>query len=113
MLSSAVPLAETILLRTGWKVLSDDPLTVEPKKLTVRKWASGRMPPLVVQQGASTMTSAEDLAALDRVLVTVWLQPCVVSESLRVKLMSPVDVTDPVKWSPGRTVLLKLTGSAG
>ena len=27
--------------------------------------------------------------------------------------LTTADVTDPVKWSPGRTVLLKLTGSAG
>ena len=40
--------------------------------LTVLKSASGRMPPLAVQHGASTMTSAEDRGAFARVPVWVW-----------------------------------------
>jgi hypothetical protein len=37
-----------------------DPLAVEPLKLIVPKSVSGKMPPLFVQHGASTMASAED-----------------------------------------------------
>ena len=55
------------------------PLAREPVMLTVLKSASGRMPPLEVQHGASTMTSAEDRGAFARVPVVVWLQPWVVS----------------------------------
>src|SRR5947209_19394895 len=51
------------------------PLAREPVMLTVLKSASGRMPPLAVQHGASTMTSAEDRGAFARVPVWVWLQP--------------------------------------
>ena len=40
-----------------------DPLAVEFVMLTVRKSVSGRMPPLAVQHGASTMTSADESAA--------------------------------------------------
>ena len=39
------------------------------------------IPPPSAQQGASAMTSAEDRAAPDRALVTVWLQPSVLWES--------------------------------
>jgi hypothetical protein len=38
------------------------PLAIEPVIFTVPKLASGKMPPLNVQHGASTMTSAEDRA---------------------------------------------------
>jgi hypothetical protein len=40
-----------------------------PVNLTVPKLVSGKMPPRAVQQGASAMTSAEDLAAVTRVCV--------------------------------------------
>ena len=55
-------------------------------KVTGLKCARGRMPPLgvLVQHGASAITSAEELAAPERVLVTVWLQPWVVSLSFSV-----------------------------
>ena len=58
MLSSCLPLAETMLIPTGLKLLRVLPLAVDPVKLTLPKSASGRMPPLLVQQGASVMTSA-------------------------------------------------------
>ena len=48
-----------------------DPLAIEPLMFTVPKSASGKMPPLRVQHGASTMTSAEDRAAPARVPVVV------------------------------------------
>ena len=54
------------------------------------KLASGKMPPLAVQHGASTMTSAEDRAAPARVPVVVWLQPWVVSWMNRLKWLLPV-----------------------
>ena len=61
-----------------------DPLAVEPVKLAVPKSASGKMPPLDVQHGASTMTSAEDRDGVwPRLAVVVWLQPCVVSAMCR------------------------------
>ena len=45
--------------------------------------------------------------------MTVLDQPCVASEIFRVKLPDPLVVTDAVILSPGRTVLLKLTGYFG
>ena len=47
------------------------PLAKEPVMFTVLKSASGKMPPLAVQHGASTMTSAEDRGALASVPVVV------------------------------------------
>jgi hypothetical protein len=90
MLSSWTPFAEPMSIPTGLKLPIGDPSTVAPVKLTLVKSASGRIPPLSVQQGTSAMTSAEDRAAPDRVLVTVWLQSSVVSESLSVKLLPSV-----------------------
>jgi short-subunit dehydrogenase len=69
---------------------SAPPLAVEPLMFTVPKFASGRMPPPEVQHGASTMTSAEERGAPDRVPVVVWLQPCVVSWMNRLKWLLPV-----------------------
>lgn len=89
-LSSGSPLAGTMLMAVGLKLPIADPLAVTPVKFTVPKSASGRMPPLLVQQGASAITSAEDLGAPESVFVTVWLQPSVVSASVRVKLLLPV-----------------------
>ena len=63
---------------------------MEPVTCTVPKLASGRMPPLAVQHGASTMTSAEDRGAPARVPVVVWLQPWVVSWMNRLKWLLPV-----------------------
>src|SRR5579875_643534 len=102
-----------MFMLTGLSLPIADPLTVAPVKFTVPKSASGRMPPLLVQQGASAMTSAEERAAPEAVAVTVWLQPWVVSASVSVKLSPLFQVTEPVKWSPGLTVLLKFTGYAG
>ena len=65
-------------------------LAREPVTCTVPKLASGRMPPLAVQHGASTMTSAEDRGAPARVPVVVWLQPWVESWMNRLKWLLPV-----------------------
>src|SRR5436305_15169250 len=89
------------------------PLASEPVMLTVPKLASGRMPPLAVQHGASTITSAEDRGAFARVPVWVWLQPWVVSEMTRLEWLLPVSVTEALKWSPGRSGLEYETGAAG
>ena len=48
-----------------------DPLAVEPVKLIVPKFVSGKMPPPAVQHGASAMTSAEERGAPDRLFVVV------------------------------------------
>jgi len=51
-----------------------EPLAVEPVKLIVPKSVSGKIPPLAVQHGASTMTSAEDRAGVEvRLASVVWL----------------------------------------
>ena len=76
-------MGETDVLRmvisSGLNVAMLWPFAVAWLKPTVPKLASGRMPPLPVQQGASAMTSAEDSAAPARVALTVWVQPLVVS----------------------------------
>src|ERR1039457_7086033 len=100
MESLGVPLLLIMMIWVGLKL----------PKVTGLKCARGRMPPLAVQQGASAMTSAEEFAAPLRDALTMWLQPRVVSASTRVYLLPPLKVTEPVKWSPGRTVSLKLTG---
>jgi hypothetical protein len=56
---------------------------------TVPKSVSGTMPPLLVQHGASTMTSAEERAAPRTVTVVVWLQLWVVSAMYRLNLLLP------------------------
>ena len=53
------------------------------------KSANGRMPPLLVQQGASMMTSAEERAAPDTVWVVLVLQPRVVSASVSLNSLLP------------------------
>ena len=68
----------------GRRLMIADPFAVALVNVTGLKWASGRMPPLAVQHGASAMTSAEELAAPDRLAWTVWLQPRVVSDSTSV-----------------------------
>ena len=57
------PLPSTMTILVGPKVPIADPFALALLKLTVPKLASGRMPPLAVQQGASAMTSAEEFAA--------------------------------------------------
>ena len=44
MLSSCTPLADTMVIPTGLKLPSGDPLAVAPVNFTVPKSANGRMP---------------------------------------------------------------------
>src|SRR5262249_44831327 len=73
------PLPSTMTILVGPKFPIADPFA-----LAVPKLARGRMPPLAVQQGAWAMTSAEEFAAPLSDVLTVWLQPCVVSDSTSV-----------------------------
>jgi hypothetical protein len=56
-----------IMISVGLKLPMAEPLAAELVKFAVPKLASGRIPPEPVQQGASTMTSADDRLAEDRV----------------------------------------------
>ncbi len=82
--SFAWPELFTMMICVGLKLPIADPFAVALVNVTGLKWASGRMPPLAAQHGASAMTSAEELAAPDRLAWTVWLQPRVVSDSTSV-----------------------------
>src|SRR5690242_18165583 len=106
-------LPDFIMISVGLKLPMAEPLAAELVKFAVPKLASGRIPPEPVQQGASTMTSADDRLAEDSVLFSVWLQPRVVSEMVRVNLPPPSKVTEAVKLSPGLTGLLKVCEGPG
>ena len=73
-----------MMICVGLKLPIADPFTVALVKVTGLKCASGRMPPLAVQHGASAMTSADELAAPLSEALMVWLQPWVVSLSTSV-----------------------------
>src|ERR1019366_3944049 len=87
MESLGVPLLLIMMIWVGLKLPIAEPLTAALLKGTGLKWAKGRMPPLVVQQGASAMTSAEEFAAPLSEAVTVWLQPCVLLGSFSVYVL--------------------------
>src|SRR4051794_38827080 len=87
------------------------PFTVEPEKPTLPKFASGRTP--LRLDGASAITSADASAALCSFEFCTFVHPCVLSEIVSVKLPLPSVVTDAVRWSPGLTVPLRLTGYFG
>jgi hypothetical protein len=57
------PLLSIMSICTGLWLPIAEPFAVALLKFTVPKLASGRIPPLAVQQGASAMTSAEEFAA--------------------------------------------------
>ena len=69
--------------------MGNEPLSEQAVKVALPKSASGSTPPPAVQHGASTMTSAEERAAPDRLAVVVWLQPWVVSAMNRLNLLLP------------------------
>jgi hypothetical protein len=91
--------------------VSSAPFARAPEKLAVPKFASGRTPPLL--DGASAMTSADASLADFSLAVVVLVHPWVLSEIVSVNEPLPFVVTDADMWSPGRTVLLKLTGNFG
>ncbi len=97
--------AATIVMEVGLDAASVPPLTVEVVNVTVPKFASGSTP--VEEDGASAMTSAEERASEELVLVTVWLQPRVVSARYRVKTPAEVAETLETIVSPAVMVLLK------
>ena len=76
-------------ISTGDRSPIGEPSTTESDRCTVPKSASGRMPPLLVQHGASMMTSAEDRSAPDTVCVVLVLQPRVTSASVSLNWLLP------------------------
>jgi hypothetical protein len=95
----------------GVVLVSRAPLALAPLKLTVPKSASGRTPLLL--EGASAITSADASFADFSLAVVVFVHPWVLSEIVSVNEPLPLVVTDADRRSPGRTVLLKLTGYFG
>jgi hypothetical protein len=95
----------------GVVLVSRAPLALAPLKLTVPKLARGRTPLLL--DGASAITSADASLADFSLAVVVFVHPWVLSEIVSVNEPLLVVVTDADMWSPGRTVLLKLTGYFG
>src|SRR4051812_34072864 len=95
----------------GVEPVSGAPFAFAPLKPTVPKFASGRTPPLL--DGASAITSADASDARFSLAVVVFVHPWVLSEIVSVNEPLPFVVTDADMWSPGRTVLLKLTGNFG
>src|SRR3954465_9480257 len=91
--------------------VSSAPFARAPEKLAVPKFASGRTPPLL--DGASAMTSADASLADFSLAGAAPAHPWVLSETVGGKEPLPFVVTDADMWSPGRTVLLKLTGNFG
>src|ERR1700722_1099203 len=71
--SSSRPALSAMMISVGLKFPMAEPFTVALVKVIGLKWASGRMPPLAVQHGASAMTSAEEFAAPESDLGAVWL----------------------------------------
>src|SRR3954454_24379832 len=95
----------------GVLLVSRLPFALAPLKLTVPKFASGRTPPLLA--GASAITSADASLADFSLAVVVLVHPGVLSEIVSVNEPLPFVVTDADRWSPGRTVPLRLTGNFG
>lgn len=65
MESFAWPLPLTMMILTGLKLPIDEPFAFTLLNVVLLKCASGSGPPLEVQQGASTIASAELFAAPD------------------------------------------------
>src|SRR5438105_15709953 len=95
----------------GVELVSVAPLALALLKPTVPKFASGRTPPLL--DGASAITSADASFADFSLALVVFVHPWVLSVILSVKRPDPSVVTDADRWSPGRTVPLRLTGNFG
>ncbi len=70
-----------MMISVGLSVLRLFPFAVAPVKVIGLKWASGSTP--VLEEGASAMTSADELASLPDAWI-VWVQPLVVSLRTRV-----------------------------
>ena len=97
--------------RCGVLLVSKAPFAFAPLKLTVPKFASGRTPPLL--DGASAITSADASFADFSLAFVVFVHPWVLSVIVSVNVPLPLVVTDADRWSPGRTVPLRLTGNFG
>jgi hypothetical protein len=59
------------MISVGLELPMAEPFAAELVKFAVQKLASGRIPPELVQQGASTMTSADERLAEDSALFSV------------------------------------------
>ena len=71
------PAPSAMMICVGLKFPIAEPFTVALLKVTGLKCASGRTP--LLDDGASAMTSADELAAPLSDALIVWLQPLVVS----------------------------------
>src|ERR1700733_7978197 len=80
--SSSRPALSAMMICVGLKFPIAEPFTAALVKVTGLKCASGRTP--LEDDGASAMTSADEFAAPESDLVTVWLHPWVVSLSFSV-----------------------------
>jgi hypothetical protein len=64
-------LPDFIVISVGLTLPMAEPFAAELAKFAVSKSAGGRTPPEPVQQGSSTMTSADERLAEDSVLFSV------------------------------------------
>ena len=64
-------LPDFVMISVGLELPMAEPLAAELVKFAVPKLTSGRVPPELLQQGASTMTSADERLAEDSVLFSM------------------------------------------